>query len=438
MVTRTKPWSLLVAVLLLLPGCGEGATNLEPRTLNTHQEIPSLEDGSLRNPALTAQPKQLGRIANDPKVFPLRQESHPGGQGIVYREPNNRRIETFPETETVPQEVKPQPRSDIKGIYVSRSAAGSPRHLRRLIKLIKTTDLNAIVLDVKDDYGRMTYDSSLHTVHEVGADERAPVKDIHDLIRSLKEKEIYLIGRVVTFKDPLLAEKKVDWAIHRKDGSVWRDRQGFSWVNPYLEEVQHYNTAIAKEAAQLGFDEIQFDYVRFPDNGAEMDKVVEYMGGNKQSKSDVIQSFLHESAEALHASGSVISADVFGLVTSSKDDMGIGQTWRAVASEVDIISPMTYPSHYSDGIYGVAHPDLEPGKIIRFAMRDAGRRNEMLSKKGVKAAHIRPWLQSFTANWVHPHQRYGPEEIREQIRAAQAEGVNQYLLWSASCRYPYK
>ncbi|WP_245948030.1 putative glycoside hydrolase [Paenibacillus sambharensis] len=323
-------------------------------------------------------------------------------------------------------------------MYVSHSIAGSPRHLNRLVQLVDNTDLNAMVIDVKDDYGRMTYDSSIETVDAVGADKQASVKDIRELIHSLKEKDIYLIGRIVTFKDPLLAEKRKDWAIHRKDGTVWRDRKGISWVDPHRLEVQDYNIAIAQEAAELGFDEIQFDYVRFPDNGAEMDKVVRYANVNQQSKSAAIQSFLHDATQALHAAGSVISADVFGLVTSSKDDMGIGQTWRGVASEVDVISPMTYPSHYSAGIYGSAHPDLEPGKILRYAMRDARRRNEVLTKEGVQAAHIRPWLQSFTAKWVHPHQKYGPDEIREQIRAARAERVNQYLLWSASCRYPYR
>jgi hypothetical protein len=325
----------------------------------------------------------------------------------------------------------------IRGIYVSGWIAGSGEPMERLIRLVEETDLNAMVIDVKNDYGRLTYRSSLPQVKAVGADREPPVRDMAGLIRRLKEKRIYTIGRIVTFKDPLLARAKPEWAFRTKDGRLWRDRKGLPWVEPYLPEARAYNIAIAKEAASLGFDEIQFDYVRFPDNGEAMDRVVRYRNPEGWTKREAIGRFLREARDELHASGTAVSADVFGLVTTARDDMGIGQTWREIAPAVDAISPMIYPSHYAAGSYGLPHPDLEPAAVVRRALEDAGRRNRILAAEGKRPARIRPWLQAFTASWLHPHRPYRAAEIREQIRAAEAAGVTEFLLWDPACTYDY-
>lgn len=338
----------------------------------------------------------------------------------------------------IPPVSAPAVPEHIRGIYVSGWAAGSKSAMERLIGLVERTDLNAMVIDVKNEYGRLTYRSTLPEVRAVGADREPLVSDMAALLQRLKAKNIYTIGRLVVFKDPLLASAKPEWAFHKKDGTLWRDRKGQPWVEPFRPEVRAYNIAVAKEAAALGFDEIQFDYVRFPDNGEEMDRTVRYRNPEGWTKQEAIARFLRDAREALHAAGTPVSADVFGLVTTARDDMGIGQTWRDLAPAVDVISPMVYPSHYAAGSYGIRSPDLDPSGIVRRSLEDAVRRNAVLSAEGLRPAQIRPWLQAFTAAWVKPHRTYREAEIQEQIRAAAAAGVHSFLLWSPSCRYDYR
>lgn len=331
-----------------------------------------------------------------------------------------------------------RPRSPVRGIYVSGWIAGSSSRLKKLIKLVDDTDLNAMVIDVKNEYGMMTYRSELREVRELGAGNQPAIADIKGLIKQLKSKDIYVIGRIVAFKDPLYARKKPSQALQKRSGGVWKDHQGNRWLNPFQHDVRSYNIAIAAEAAKLGFDEIQFDYVRFPDNGARVDREVAFDGRGKQGKGEIIGQFLSDARKQIHLEGVRLSADVFGLVTSYKEDLGIGQTWRSIAPAVDVISPMTYPSHYSSGIYGVKQPDLQPYSIIRHAMIEAQESNAILRENNLGTAKIRPWLQGFTAVWVHPHQRYGARQIRQQIQAAKEQGVNEFLLWSSNCRYEYR
>ncbi|AZN43513.1 putative glycoside hydrolase [Paenibacillus albus] len=333
------------------------------------------------------------------------------------------------------------PSDPVKGIYVSGWVAGSKKRLERLIQLVDHTDLNAMVIDVKNDYGQLTYKSSLPEVKAIGADRHAAIGDVNALLRKLKDKHIYVIGRIVTFKDPLYAKSYPSLALQKKSGGVWRDVQGKVWLDPFQQRARAYNAAIAKEAATIGFDEIQFDYVRFPDNGAKVDREVQYSSSRGgKSKSQVIAQFLQEATGSVHAAGARVSADVFGLVTSSANDMGIGQSWRSISKAVDVISPMTYPSHYSTGMYGVKQPDLSPYAIIRHAMMDAKHRNNLIKGSGSDQtpAIIRPWLQSFTAKWVHPHQQYGAEQVNKQIQAAKEQGVHEFLLWSSNCKYDYR
>ncbi|WP_308637073.1 putative glycoside hydrolase [Paenibacillus silvisoli] len=331
------------------------------------------------------------------------------------------------------------PNEPVRGIYVSGWVAGSKKRMQSLIDLVDRTNLNAMVIDVKNDYGQLTYRSELPAVHAIDGDRHASISDIKGLLRKLKAKHIYVIGRVVTFKDPLYAKKYPGMALQKQSGGVWRDGQGKAWLDPYQKQVRDYNEAIAAEAAALGFDEVQFDYVRFPDNGSKVDREVRYSDQQGRSKSDIISLFLREARTVVHNAGARVSADVFGLVTSSTNDMGIGQSWRAVSGAVDVISPMTYPSHYSTGMYGVKSPDLSPYPIIRQAMQDAKRRNAIMERSGnQRTASIRPWLQSFTARWVHPHQSYGAEQVNKQIQAARDQGIKEFLLWSSNCKYDYR
>jgi hypothetical protein len=333
-------------------------------------------------------------------------------------------------TSSVKKKVK------VKGIYVSAWNMNGAKY-DKLVKLVQDTDLNAMVIDVKNDSGQVTYPSNAAVVKEIGADGKNVVPDLQDKVAKLKEQGIYTIARLVVFKDPYLAGKKTSYAMQNKGGGVWRDGKGISWVDPYQEKVWDYNIAIAEEAAALGFDEIQFDYVRFPDNAKKVDSQVQYQNTKGYSKSEAIQKFLMRAKEKLP--GVVISADVFGLTTSSKDDMGIGQKWDSIAPVVDVISPMIYPSHYSKGMYKVANPDLKPYDIVAKALEDGLAVNHSIgtSTNDSSPARIRPWLQDFTAKWVKPHQTYGNKQVKEQIKAGQDQGIDEFLLWNPSGQYSY-
>ncbi|MBB3113774.1 hypothetical protein FHS18_005887 [Paenibacillus phyllosphaerae] len=334
--------------------------------------------------------------------------------------------------------TRPTMTQPVRGIYVSGWVAGDKKQMAKLVRLVDRTDLNTMVIDVKNDYGNVTYRSQVDEVKAIGADVNPAIPNIKGLLAQLKAKNIYTIGRVVAFKDPYYAKKRPTMALQKKTGGVWKDKQGNLWLDPYQAKVRSYNIAIAREAAELGFDEIQFDYVRFPDNGAKVNRQVRFAPTGGKNKPAIIGTFLQEARLQVHQAGAKLSADVFGLVTSSKDDMGIGQTWRSIASTVDVISPMTYPSHYSSGTYGIHNPDLSPAAIIRQAMADAKKGNATLTTIGLQPAQIRPWLQSFTATWIEPHQHYGANQIQSQINAARKQGVTQFLLWNSECKYDYR
>ncbi|MFC5700646.1 putative glycoside hydrolase [Cohnella faecalis] len=321
----------------------------------------------------------------------------------------------------------------VRAVYVSSFAALSGR-MDKLIELVNETELNALVIDVNSG-ARLTGLSRPAGSQSYPMAQTRSVSSMSRLVKKLKENHIYLIARIVTFKDAALADSNPRWAIRSKEGKVWKDRGGNAWIDPFREEAWAYPIALAEQASSMGFDEVQFDYVRFPENGSKVDREVQYANKHGWSKSEAISRFLRAATDKVHAKGAKISADVFGLVTSTAD-MGIGQRWGAISSEVDVISPMIYPSHYSNGMWGIRHPDLTPGLVVSRALADATRENAKLLSAGKHAARVRPWLQGFTAGWVRPHQTYGKDQIQEQIRAARKAGYSSYMLWNSASRYP--
>ncbi len=321
-----------------------------------------------------------------------------------------------------------------KGIYVTGWSAGNSR-FQKLLNLVNDTELNAMVIDMKEDNGRVTYLSAVPLVKETKADGITFIQDIDKLVQTLRENHIYPIARIVCFKDPYLAVKKPEWAMQQKNGGVWRDNKGIMWIDPYRKEVWDYNIALAKEAAKKGFKEIQFDYVRFPSSGKKVDQEVAFYQQNGKPKQQVIADFLAYANKELAPYHVYISADVFGLVPSVQDDMGIGQKWELVSPNVDYISPMMYPSHYANGTYGLAVPDARPYETIANGLRDAQTKNKAIADRHLKPAIIRPWYQDFTAGWVKGHIPYGPREVLAQIKAGNDLGVDQYLIWDAGNSY---
>jgi hypothetical protein len=310
----------------------------------------------------------------------------------------------------------------VKGLYMSGQAFNSTQLFSSLVNLVEETELNALVIDVKDDLGVLTIDLDVQLAKDLNI-RTYRGRDAVENINILLSKNIYPIARIVVFKDPSLAEKKPELALRRQDGTIWRDRKKLAWVDPHHQEVWEYTINIAKEAAKMGFREIQFDYVRFPSDGNMQDVVYPYADGRK--KEDVIHDFLRFAKKELEPYNVFLAADVFGLTTMTSDDMGIGQKFEKIITEVDYICPMVYPSHYGPGNYGFANPNAYPYEVVQKALLDG------LEKAGDVPVVIRPWLQDF--NLGKP--AYGPTEVRAQIKAAYDVGLEEWLLWNARNKY---
>ncbi|MCR4435969.1 MAG: putative glycoside hydrolase [Clostridiales bacterium] len=333
----------------------------------------------------------------------------------------------------------------VRAVYLSGDSAGNKRVIDKIVELSKATELNAVVIDVKEA-GKVNYATDLPEVKKVMANYSVPLYDAESVIKTLHDNNIYVIGRVVCFRDPVLAEKRTDLAVKKVNGQLWKEGK-FAWTNPYKEEVWQYNIDIGKEALNKGFDEIQFDYVRFP---ATKNSEVNY-GSNMPSKSDTICKFLETAKKQLHDEmGATVSADVFGIICESKGDVeGIGQELEKVGESIDYISPMIYPSHYANASHGIngngvgqiindvkfTAPDLEPYKVVYNSLVKAKSRIEKVQGYNAK---IRPYLQAFTASWLSKgyYQTYGTEQIRQQIKAVYDAGGDEWILWNPSNIYP--
>ena len=343
--------------------------------------------------------------------------------------------ETEPETE--PEETRREP-VQVKGIYLSGPAAGNQEMMERILTNIADTEINAVVIDLKDDSGRVTcpMDSPLVTETEAST---PYVQDMRELIRELKEEHgLYVIARVVAFRDPWLAEKKPEWCLKLPDGSVFRDRSGLAWVNPYRQEVWDYLVEIGTEAAAMGFDEVQFDYIRFCTERGVGDVVFDEAETRGRSKTDVITEFTAYAYDRLSPQGIYVAADVFGAIIGSEiDSMSVGQVYEDMAAHLDYICPMIYPSHYGDGNFGIEHPDTEPYRTILAALQKSSGVLGAARQEGQHQAIVRPWLQDFTASYLKHYIEYGPEEIRAQIQATYDAGYDEWMLWSAACSYTW-
>lgn len=317
----------------------------------------------------------------------------------------------------------------VRGLYTT---AHTTTHSRfdTILQLIDDTDLNSLVIDIKDDWGVITYNMELPD-HEDYITTSPIIRDIDAFMDILEEHDIYPIARIVVFKDTKLAEKHPELSFINADGTVWKNSRGESFVNPYNEEVWNYNIEIAKEAVKAGFKEIQFDYVRFPEGFEKRADVLKHTQ-DERSRIEVVADFVKEARRKLNPLGVRISVDIFGYAASVPAAEGIGQDFNAISKYVDVISPMVYPSHYSTGWFNVSVPDAAPYQTIDGAMKDT---HEKLAEIEEFKPVIRPWIQDFTATWVRGHIRYGKEEVEAQIKALQDNGIEEFLLWNASNKY---
>lgn len=304
----------------------------------------------------------------------------------------------------------------VKGVHVTSYAAGSEKYLDRLFELADTTEINAFVVDVKDDTGYVAYESDLAIAEKLGLTKDI-IGDIEGLLARMGEHDVIPIARIVCFKDDILTKKRPDLAIQKTDGSLWRDSAGHAYLNPYNHEAWEYLVQVAEEAARLGFREIQFDYVRFPTDGDVKSAVYP---GNYCLKEDAVAGFLAYAKPRLEKLGVWVSADVYGLVVRHQGN-AFGQQLEKMCRNIDIVCPMVYPSHYDSGSYGAANPNSEPYTIVSGAMKDA---RDRLAGTG---AECRPYLQDFYD--------YSGEDIKAQIQAAEEQGFDEWLLWDPNVWY---
>lgn len=315
-----------------------------------------------------------------------------------------------------------------RGIYISSWMAGEPR-VDELIDLVKLAELNAVVVDIKDSSGKVAYDSQIILVNQLGLKELR-IKDLPVLIKKLKEKGIYTIARIVVFQDPELAKKRPDLALKDKRTSkIWQDFKGLAWLDPAAQEVWQYNIDLAKESIQFGFDEVNFDYIRFPSDG--LIRYLQYpVWDQKTPKSEVIkQFFIYQDQELRDFNTSV---DLFGMTLWRDDGMGIGQKITDALLYFDYVCPMLYPSHFPNNFEGFTNPAEHPYEIIYRSLiriKPYLEEQEMIDPN-LKLAKIRPWLQAFDLG-----AKYTPEMILGQKQAVEDGGGFGWLFWNAQNRY---
>jgi hypothetical protein len=306
-----------------------------------------------------------------------------------------------------------------KSLYLTVYGIGAAFLRDPALDVIQRNNLNALVIDLKGDRGLIPFPSGQTLAEKAGALKLRTIPDLKQLVADLKARGVYLIARLVVFKDDPLANSRPDWAVRTAGGAIWKDREGLAWIDPFRREAWNYTLGVAEEAAAAGFDEIQFDYVRFPDAvGLTFSQT-----STEATRVATITGFLAEAKRRLARYNVFVAVDIFGYVCWNRDDTGIGQRIEDLADVVDYISPMLYPSSFQFGIPGYRNPVASPYEIVHLSLEQAKTRT-----RG-KPAHYRPWLQAFP-DYAFGGQKFGPDEIGKQIQAARDSGTVGWMLWN--------
>jgi len=313
----------------------------------------------------------------------------------------------------------------IRGLYINRFAAQSTKKMARLIGVADSTEINAFVIDIKDEFGLNFHSSDPLLQKNEGT---APkVANMKALVDTLNAHGILPIARMVVFKDSVTARMNPDHTIRKADGSPWRDKKGLTWVNPYANAIWEYNFRVAEEAIKMGFGEIQFDYIRFPEPYKSLPPQV-FPEQNGRTKQQALSEFLNAANKRIDKYGVRTTADIFGLVTTVKGALEVGQEWEPLTKSVDVLLPMVYPSHYPHGSFGIPYPNSQPYNVIHIAISSARERNAAL---GITGQHVRPWLQAFTLG----PPKYGAAELEEEKRAVYDSGYDSWVMWNPGSQY---
>lgn len=320
---------------------------------------------------------------------------------------------------------------NVRGIYMTACVASTPRWRAQLKELIKSTELNSVVIDIKDSTGSISFiNDDLQKDHGNGC----VVKDMKEFIEELHKDNIYVIGRVSTFQDPLYTKTHPELAVKSySTGGVWKDRKGLSFVDVGAKGYWDHIVDIAKASHEIGFDEINFDYIRYPSDGNMKDAHYTYTVGSS-TKAQMVEKFFSYLHSELKDTGMKTSADLFGLVTVATDDLGIGQVLERALPYFDYIYPMVYPSHFGPGSAGFNKPAEHPYEIINYSMSGGLKKEQAYRiKNGIATStpsQIKPWLQDFDLG-----ANYGVSEVRSQIKATYDNGIKSWLMWDAGNKY---
>ena len=311
----------------------------------------------------------------------------------------------------------------VKAAYLTYFGFNSRTIRTRVLGLIERTELNAVVIDVKGDRGWVLYRTRVPLALEIGAQGPATSRDFDALMAEFKARGVYTIARIVPFKDNVLANHRPEWAIlDRRTGKPWIDRENLAWADPFREEVWDYNIALAKEAVAHGFDEVQFDYVRFPTDGRL--GAAKYAKPNtKLTRLPTIAAFLERARNALGPTGAFVAADVFGYTAFNANDTDIGQRIEELTPHLDYICPMVYPSGYHVGIPGYRNPVANAYMVVHESVR------LIRARAAHTIVRVRPWLQDFR-DYAFDHRIFGVAEIRDQMRGADEAGATGWMLWN--------
>ena len=321
-----------------------------------------------------------------------------------------------------------RPQRLLKGVYLSYYGVGDRTIRGRVLELLDRTELNAVVIDVKGDRGFIPYESRIPLARSAGAMGPVRLPDVDDLLAGLKAKNIYTAARVVVFKDDVLAHYRPEWAVaNTTTGALWLDNERLAWIDPFREEAWAYPIAVAQEAALKGFDEIQFDYLRFPSDG-RLGSARYSQASTQPSRVQAITLFLRQARAALAPAGAALAVDVFGYTAFNPDDTGVGQRIEDLATLVDVLCPMAYPSAYHVGIPGVPNPVAHPYEIVLETVR------RIRGRSAQAPVQVRPWIQDFR-DYAFDRRPFGVSEVRAQMRAALDAGATGWMLWNPGNRY---
>jgi len=311
----------------------------------------------------------------------------------------------------------------VKALYLSFwHTSNNSKRLREILKIIDETETNAVVVDVKNEYGSTSFLTEFKQANKYGAHKSRTNRDISKFIQTMKDKNIYTIARIVTFKDELQASNNEDYAIKKEDGTIWRNHDNMAWVDPFDIRAHKYTISIAEEAAKVGFDEINFDYIRFP----AKDGLVLSKKNTEKNRIKAIGSFLDLAKKRLRKYGVFISVDTYGNVCWSKDDNGIGQTIESLAKHADYLAPMLYPSGFAPGSFYFDYPADHPHAVIYRSVKNI--------KDRIDTKRIRPWLQYFK-DYAKKKKHYKKFEVNEQMRGANDANTSGWMMWSPSSKY---